>query len=81
MSLKDTVELLVKMLIEHKDDVQIEEQVEEGNDKNIVINLRVHQDDRGRLIGRRGKTINSIRRIIKAAAVKTQQRINIEVLD
>ena len=56
VNLKDTVELLVKMLIKN-------------------------QEDRGRLIGRRGKTINAIRTLIKAAAVKSQQRISIEVLD
>lgn len=81
MSLKDTVELLVKMLVKNQQDVEIEEKIDETNDNHLLIELKVNQEDRGRLIGRRGKTINAVRTLIKAAAVKTQQRVSIEVLD
>ena len=47
----------------------------------LDISLQVHPDDRGRVIGRRGKTINALRTVVKAAAIKSQQRVNIEVLD
>jgi len=81
VNLKDTVELLVKMLIKNQEDLEISEKTNGEGDNHVIIELKVNQEDRGRLIGRRGKTINAIRTLIKAAAVKSQQRISIEVLD
>ncbi|PIQ28635.1 RNA-binding protein [bacterium (Candidatus Blackallbacteria) CG17_big_fil_post_rev_8_21_14_2_50_48_46] len=84
MAVTDAVELIVKMLVKYPEDVGIQVnsfEPEEEDLSQLDISLQVHPDDRGRVIGRRGKTINALRTVIKAAAVKSQQRINIEVLD
>lgn len=85
MALSDAVENIVKMLVKNPDDVVIQTATYEAEGQEDVeqmeISLQVHPDDRGRVIGRRGKTINALRTLVKAAAIKQQQRINIEVID
>ena len=85
MALNDAVENIVKMLVKNPDDVVVQssnfEADEQDDMEQIEISLQVHPDDRGRIIGRRGKTINALRTLVKAAAIKQQQRINIEVID
>lgn len=84
-ALSESVELLVKMLVKNPDDVIVTASGEQESDDDdlsqLDISLQVHPDDRGRVIGRRGRTINAIRTLVKAAAIKSQQRVNIEVLD
>ncbi|MBT9548287.1 MAG: KH domain-containing protein [Candidatus Sericytochromatia bacterium] len=85
MPVTDAVELIVKMLVKNPEEVSIQTSTFEPEDEEdlvqLDISLQVHPDDRGRVIGRRGKTINALRTVVKAAAIKSQQRINIEVLD
>lgn len=85
MSLNEAVETIVKLLVKNPDDVSVETsllETEETNDlEQLEISLQVHPDDRGRIIGRRGKTINALRTLVKAAAIKQDKRINIEVID
>ena len=79
MYLKEAVEVIAKSLASFPQSVEVE--AVEDEPQTWSISLRVHPDDRGRIIGRRGKTINAIRTLVRAAATKTQQRVNIEVCD
>lgn len=85
MAVTDAVEMIVKMLVKNPEDVVVESSIleaDDGDDLNqLDISLQVHPDDRGRIIGRRGKTINALRTLAKAAAIKGQQRVSIEVMD
>lgn len=85
MSLNEAVETIVKLLVKNPDEVSVETSLLEAEDNNdleqLEISLQVHPDDRGRIIGRRGKTINALRTLVKAAAIKQDKRINIEVVD
>ncbi len=85
MSLNEAVETIVKLLVKNPDEVSVETSLLETEDENdleqLEISLQVHPDDRGRIIGRRGKTINALRTLVKAAAIKQDKRINIEVVD
>jgi predicted RNA-binding protein YlqC (UPF0109 family) len=85
MALNEAVETIAKLLVKNPEDVVVSTSnfdSEDGSDmEQVEISLQVHPDDRGRIIGRRGKTINALRTLIKAAAIKQQQRINIEVID
>jgi uncharacterized protein len=85
MPVTDAVQLIVKMLVKNPEEVSIQTSTFEPEDEEdmvqLDISLQVHPDDRGRVIGRRGKTINALRTVVKAAAIKSQQRINIEVMD
>ncbi|MBF2054561.1 MAG: KH domain-containing protein [Candidatus Sericytochromatia bacterium] len=85
MALSEAVESIAKMLVKNPDEVSVQISQFESEDaqelEQLEISLQVHPDDRGRIIGRRGKTINALRTLIKAAAIKQQQRVNIEVVD
>ena len=79
MAIKDAVKMIVEALVTHPEDVEITS--EELEQEKIRINIRVNAEDRGRVIGRQGKTINALRTVVKAAAIKTNQRINLKVVE
>jgi uncharacterized protein len=76
---KDLLEYLAKGLVEHPDAVQVTE-VEE-DDGTIVLELSVDGDDYGSVIGRGGRTAQALRTVIKAAAVKEQRRVFVDIVD
>jgi|LakWasMet13_LOW5_FD_contig_71_427479_length_650_multi_5_in_0_out_0_2 predicted RNA-binding protein YlqC (UPF0109 family) len=79
MAIKDAVKTIVESLVTHPEDVQITS--EELEHEKIRINIHVNPEDRGRVIGRQGKTINALRTVVKAAAIKTNQRVNLKVIE
>ena len=50
-------------------------------DSRVDLELRVADDDIGKVIGRGGRTIRAIRTVVKAASVKLEKRVSVEVLD
>ncbi len=48
-------------------------------DSRVDLELRVAQEDMGKIIGRQGRTIRAIRTVVKAASVKLGKRVNVEV--
>ena len=77
--MKDLLEYLAKGLVEHPDAVQVTE-VEE-DDGTLVLELSVDDDDYGSVIGRGGRTAMALRAVIKAAAVKEQRRVFVDIVD
>ena len=75
---QDVVELLVTRLITHTDRVNVETR-ETG--QNVHVEVKVDVSDRGKIIGRRGRVINAIRSVAGVAAVKSGQRVTIDVPD
>lgn len=74
--MKELIEVIVKELVEDKDQVSIEE-VENNGEVNITI--FVAENDKGRVIGRGGNIINSIRTIARSAAIKENVKVNIKI--
>lgn len=73
------VRTLVEPIVENKDDVVIEEVVgEEGVPR---IEIRVHEDDAGKVIGRQGRVIKAIRTLARAAATRVGEHVDVELLD
>ena len=68
---------IVKVLVDHPEDIQV--QSVEG-ERTTVLELKVHQEDIGKVIGRKGRIINALRIIIKSAAVKDGKIITLELL-
>ena len=56
------------------------EQFEE-EDGTVVLELSVAEDDYGRVIGRGGRTANALRTVIKAAAVREDRRVLVDIVD
>ena len=76
--MRDLVEYLTRALVDDPDAVSVEE-VEENGD--IVLEISVAEDDVGRVIGRGGRIANAIRTIAKAAAVREDRRVIVDILD
>lgn len=75
---KELVEFIVKHLVTQPDAVIVEKSEEEGGPKVLI---RVAHEDVGRIIGKRGATINSIRLLAKAAAVKAGERVDVDIVE
>ncbi len=77
--MKDLLEYLVRGLVEHPDAVRVTE-IDEG-DGTVVLELSVDEDDYGSVIGRGGRTAQALRTVIKAAAVREQRRVFVDIVD
>ena len=75
---KELVEFVVKHLVTQPDSVEVENSEEDGGSKILI---RVAHEDVGRVIGKRGATINAIRLLAKAAAVKAGERIDVDIVE
>ena len=53
----------------------------EEDDGTVVLELSVAEDDYGRIIGRGGRTANALRQVIKAAAVREERRVLLDIVD
>ena len=76
--MKEFLEYLVKHLVEHPDNISIE--TTEKDDK-LVFNIRVHESDLGKVIGRKGRTVFALRTLLSALAAKEGKRTIIEILE
>lgn len=74
----ELLEFLVKALVENPDAVEIEELEEDGD---LVYEISVADEDLGRVIGKGGRVANAIRTIAKAAAVRIDRRVIVDILD
>jgi predicted RNA-binding protein YlqC (UPF0109 family) len=76
--MKDLLLYIAKNMVDNPDEVSVTE-VTRGD--SLVLELRVAQEDMGRVIGRQGRTSRDIRSIIKAAAMKGRQKVIVEIVD
>jgi predicted RNA-binding protein YlqC (UPF0109 family) len=76
--MKDLVEAIAKALVDHPDKVQV--RAVDG-EQVTVLELRVHPEDLGKVIGRQGRTAKSIRTILGAAGMKIRKRLTLEILE
>ena len=77
--MKDLLEYLARALVEHPDAVEVEEF--EEDDGTLVLELSVADDDYGKVIGRGGRTAQALRTVVKAAAVKENRRVLVDIVD
>jgi predicted RNA-binding protein YlqC (UPF0109 family) len=73
------LEYLAQGLVDQPDEVSVE-QFEE-NDDRIVLELCVAAQDYGRIIGRRGRTANALRAVVKAAAASEGRHVLVDIVD
>ncbi len=78
MKARDTLAFIVKELVDFPDDVRIEE-VED--DQGVVLELTVHPDDVGKVIGKRGRTAKALRALVRAAGALEDEDVTVEILD
>ena len=76
--LEELVLVLARSLVDEPDMVEVSGT---ETDSRVDLELRVAQDDMGKIIGRQGRTIRAIRTVAKAASVKLGKRVSVEVPD
>jgi hypothetical protein len=74
----ELIEFLVKALVEDPGAVVVEELEEDGD---LIYEVTVAEGDLGRVIGKGGRVANAIRTITKAAAVRIDRRVIVDILD
>jgi predicted RNA-binding protein YlqC (UPF0109 family) len=75
---KEFVEFIVRYLVTQPEAVNVESNDGEGG---VKVMIRVAHEDVGRIIGKRGATINAIRLLAKAAAVKVGERVDVDIVE
>jgi len=68
---------IIKAIVDNPEEVHVNEI---QGERAVVLEIKVAPDDVGKVIGREGRIINSLRHIIKAAAGKSNKRVNIELI-
>jgi predicted RNA-binding protein YlqC (UPF0109 family) len=75
----DLLAFLARALVDDPDAVTVESFTED--DGTVVLELQVAPDDTGKVIGRGGRTVSALRTVVKAASVKGQKRVLVDVID
>ena len=76
--MKEILETIILNLVEEKEQVSISSK-EEG--KTLTLEVKVAEDDMGRVIGKQGKIAKSIRTVIKSLAAKEHKKVVVEFID
>ena len=77
-AMKDLLEEIAKALVDSPDEVQV---TEVEGEQTTVLELRVRNEDLGKVIGRQGRTARAIRTLLSAAGMKVQKRFVLEILE
>ena len=77
--MRELLEYLASSLVERPDAVKVEEF--EEDDGTLVLELSVADDDYGQVIGRGGRTAQALRTVVKAAAVKDNRRVLLDIVE
>ena len=73
----ELVEIIAKALVDNPDQVEVNEI--EGT-QSIIIELKVADEDMGKVIGKQGRIAKAIRTVVKAAAIKENKRVVVEII-
>lgn len=76
--MKELVEVIARALVDNPDDVVVNEKQE--ND-TTVLELHVNEKDMGKVIGKQGRIAKSIRSVVKAAAMKEDKKVFVDIVD
>ena len=75
--MKDLIEFIAKEIASNPEQVKV---TEEENFGRVVLKLAVADEDKGRIIGRNGRVVESIRVLLRVAAVKQNTRATLEII-
>ncbi len=75
--MKELVKIIAKSLVDNPEMVQVNEITGE---QSIILELKVAEDDMGKVIGKQGRIAKAIRTVVKAAAIKENKRVIVEII-
>jgi predicted RNA-binding protein YlqC (UPF0109 family) len=76
--MKELLELIAKALVDNPEQVAVSEV---GGEQTTILELRVAQEDLGKVIGKQGRTARAIRTILSAAGMKLRKRFHLEIIE
>ena len=74
--MRELVEVLAQSLVDHPEEVTVQET---EKDNEILLELKVAQEDMGKVIGKQGRIAKATRAVVKAAASKTDKKVIVEI--
>ena len=77
--MQELLVFIARSLVDDPDAVSVTE-TRSNDDRSMLLELRVAKDDMGKVIGRQGKIARSIRAIMKAAAVKENVHVSVDII-
>lgn len=78
MALKKLVQTLAEALVDDPASVEV---AEIEGDNNVILELRVAKNDIGKVIGKDGRTAQSLRTLVSAASIKIGRRAHLDIID
>ena len=75
--MKELLEKIAKSLVDNPDEVSV---TEVNTDESLVLELRVDEEDMGKVIGKQGRIAKAIRVVMKAIAIKENKRVVVEII-
>jgi uncharacterized protein len=75
---KETIETIVKALVDDKESVEITEQQKETSS---LYHVKVAQEDIGKVIGKNGRTVKAIRSLLHAAGLKKRKKFILDIAE
>lgn len=75
--MKELVEHIARSLVDHPSEVKVDVFNEGGQ---TIIELHVHEEDMGRVIGKDGKVANALRTLLRMMAAREGQRVQLEIV-
>ena len=73
----ELVDLIVRKLVTKPDEVKISENRSDSG--AVLLSIKVAEEDIGRVIGKKGSTINATRHVAKAASIKSGEKVDVDV--
>jgi uncharacterized protein len=75
--MKELLETIARALVDYPEEVSV---TQIDGENSITLELRVSKDDMGKVIGRQGRIAKAIRIVVKAAAIKENKRVIVEIV-
>ena len=75
--MKELVEMIAKALVDHPEEVVV---VESQKETALHLELKVAESDMGKVIGKQGRIARAIRTVVKAAGMKTDEKVIIDIV-
>ncbi|WP_392486435.1 KH domain-containing protein [Haloimpatiens sp. FM7315] len=75
--MKQLLEIIAKSLVDNPEMVNVNEI---AGEQSIILELKVSPEDMGKVIGKQGRIAKAIRTVIKAAAIKENKRVVVEII-
>lgn len=77
--MKDLLEYIIKNIVDHPDDISVEEQIAQNGD--VLLLLHVNKEDMGKVIGKEGKIIKAVRTLLKTKGIINNQKVDLQLVE